>query len=942
MQREFDRKLPLSTWLRASCTSTLLLAWIATVPSLLAESPTPTDITPISDADNEFFEKKVRPLLHAKCLDCHSGEDRGGGLSLAHRNHLVAGGDSGAALDREKPSESLILRAIRYDDEVIQMPPDGKLSAEEIAILEDWIARGAPDPREEESIETSNPALGMSVEAGRDFWSFRPIANHPVPTLDNDDWSRHPIDRFIYGELRSHGLTPAAPASRRDWLRRVTQDLIGLPPTMEEIQAFEQDDAPDAFEKIVDRLLDSPQYGVRWGRHWLDTVRYADSNGLDENLAYGTAWRYRDYVISSWNQNKPFDRFLQEQLAGDLLPDRTQESHIGTGFLVLGAKVLAEPDKEKLFADTIDEQIDCFGKVFLGMTFGCVRCHDHKFDPVLQSDYYSLSAIFKSTKSFGDTNTGAIKHWREISFASPEENEGMKKVQGELAAKQGAYNQARAKAFEALRVETRSKVLDYLSASMELAPDALLSDCIQIASERGLHPRALLQCRTFLARFPDSPLFQFWNDCYAKQDKDGMREYYAKVFDPNSDATPELKELAAKALADRTGFLAIPAKIEHALQPEQVTEILKLAEEARIFESNAPDESTFMGVTDGEIIDTTPIHIRGNHISFGERVSKNFPAVFISHSSEPVFSRRQSGRLELAQWLTSPTHPLTARVFANRLWRWHFGKGIVSTTDNFGVLGDPPSHPKLLDFLARELIASEWNIKGMQREIVLSSTYRMATHHSQEEKFLEVDPENRLLWKFHTQRLEAEQIRDSLLFVFGKLDMEIGGKTVPLRNRQFVFDHTSIDHTKYGTNRRTAYFPIIRNNLAPLLRLFDYPDPTMPTGSRPVTSVAPQSLLLMNAEWVMDAAASGATRIASMEGGMHDRIHAAFEMTLARGPNEHEIEVIEEYIRSEQSTAKDAQAKPALQDERTSEVERDAWARVLQSLVLGNEFIFTD
>lgn len=891
--------------------------------------------TEINAADEEFFEKKVRPLLVDKCLDCHSPDERGGGLSLGHRSSMQLGGDSGPAIDLESPEESLILKAIGYEEEFLKMPPDGKLSPEEVQVFQDWIKRGVPDPRPEEEIST--PATGMSVEEGKKFWSMQPISNPPVPAIDGDDWSRNAIDRFIKQSLIAAELSPAPEADRATWLRRVYMDLIGLPPTYDEVQAFVNDSGEDAFERVVDRLLDSPQYGVRWGRHWLDTVRYADSNGLDENLAFGTAWRYRDYVVQSWNKNKPFNRFLQEQIAGDLLPDADLESHTGTGFLVLGAKVLAEPDKEKLFADTIDEQLDCFGKVFLGMTFGCVRCHDHKFDPILQTDYYSLAAIFKSTRTFGDTNTGAIKHWREISFATPDESAKMQAVNQELAAKNAAYNQARSKAINELRQVTRSKVLDYLVASLELPHESSFSDCVPVAEKHGLHPRVLLQCRTFLARFSDSLLFKFWNEQFESKDETKIREFYAKAFDPESDAPQDLKDAAAKALADNTGFLAIPAKIENALTPEQVEEIHHLANEARIFESSAPDDSTFMGVIDGEVVETTPVHIRGNHTSFGQHVPRNFPAVMVSHtggdaqSSPVVFDRHQSGRLELVQWMTSPSHPLTARVFANRLWRWHFGAGIVQTTENFGVLGDRPSHPELLDFLARDLIASGWNVKEMQRAIVLSATYRMGSSNNLTEAQIEKDPENRLLWKFPLNRIDAEQIRDSIMYVAGNLDLSIGGKTVPLRNRQFVFDHTSIDHTKYDLYRRTAYFPIIRNNLAPLLRLYDYPDPTMPTGSRATTSVAPQSLLLMNAPWVLDASELAAKKILTENEGLQDRIAASFRVILSRLPNDREREVIVKFVSQEMAHTEGGSETPT---------EISIWARVLQNLVLGNEFFF--
>ncbi|XZE44428.1 PSD1 and planctomycete cytochrome C domain-containing protein [Pirellulaceae bacterium SH467] len=888
-------------------------------------------------AQTEFFEKRIRPLLESHCMECHTEEEKNGGLSLAHRLSLLQGGDTGPAIELKEPSQSLLLRAVRYQDEALKMPPKGKLSDQEIAWLEEWVGQKAPDPRPEPSAAPATPLQGMSIEEGREFWSFRPIDPPDISELTPDLVSKanapaSPIDLFIEQKWAEAGLTPAPEASKLIWLRRVTQDLTGLPPTANEIADFEQDDAPDAFEKVVDRLLNSPQYGVHWGRHWLDTVRYADSNGLDENLAFGNAWRFRDYVIGSFNTNKPFHRFIKEHLAGDLLDDASVESQTGTGFLVLGAKVLAEPDREKLSVDTIDEQIDTVGKVFLGLTFGCARCHDHKFDPVKQDDYYSLAAIFQSTRTFADTNTGAIRHWNEISIASDEERREIAELNKEVAAKQAAYNKAKSSAMEDLRQATRAKVLDYLSASMELMPDCTLSQCVPIAEKYSLHPRVLLNCRLYLARFADGELFRVWDDCTKRQARDEMLDHYRVLFDPKSDLPEGVKKTAAAALANSTGFLAIPAKFEHALTEEQIREINRLAEEARLFESAAKDEAAVMGVRDAHVTDEMPIHIRGNYLSRGRLVSRSFPKVLLSEREKPIFHRQQSGRLELAEWLVDPRHPLTSRVIVNRLWGWHFGRGIVSTTENFGLLGEKPTHPELLDFLARDFLESGWSMKEFHRMVVLSRTYRLDSSHPQEKEMAEIDPENRLLWKFPMRRLAAEEIRDGILFQFGELDLQLDGKTVPLRNRQFVFDHTSIDHTQYDTNRRTAYFPIIRNNLAPILQQFDYPDPTMPTGARNTTSVAPQSLLLMNAPWILDASRRDAERLIDREPSDSARLHAAFQSSLGRGPTERETGIFSNFLHSDWHTVT-AESEPR---------ERDAmiWSLVLQNLAISNEFFY--
>lgn len=886
----------------------------------------------------EYFEKHVRPLLVEKCLECHSASKKEGGLSLGSREEILTGGDSGPAVDLANLDASRLLLAIRYSNEDLRMPPSGPLGKEGVSVLEKWVQASIPDPRS--SSDATLKKSSVSIELGRNFWSFQPVADVAIPVVPREHLGEGAIDSFVLEKLSKHGLKQTGAAPRRQWLRRVSLDLLGIPPDAEEIEAFEQDMAPDAYERVVDRLLNSPQYGVRWGRHWLDVARYADSNGLDENLAFGTAWRYRDYVIHSWNSNKPFDQFLREQIAGDLLDHASSETHVGTGFLVLGAKVLAEPDRDKLLFDTIDEQIDTMGKAFLGLTLGCVRCHDHKFDPFLQSEYYSMAAIFQSTRTFGTSNTGAIKHWNEVGLAASDaEKKQLSEVNAQLSAKQAAYTKAKAEAINALRKQTREKVLDYLRVCMQLASDCSLLDCEPLAHANDLHPRILLNCRLYLARFPDSPLFRFWNECLQKNDVTAMQSYYAPLFaadsvaaegtaeDKNENELKSLREIAKKAISDSTGFLAVPAKLEHALEVEQMNRLNTLATVAREFESSAPDEPSFLGVVDGSVKEGMPIHVRGSHRNPGATVKRSFPSVLVSNQRSPVFRRTQSGRLELAQWLTDSSHPLTARVFVNRLWRWHFGRGIVATPDNFGKLGSAPSHPELLDYLARELIESGWRVKELQRSIVLSSTYRMSSKDTELNKgSQEIDPENVMLWHFTSQRLDAEQIRDSILHVSGLLDYQLGGKMVPLRNRQFVFDHTSIDHTKYDTARRTAYFPIIRNNLAPLLQQFDYPDPTMTTGHRAITSVAPQSLLLLNADWVLDAAEKLSRRVCEDPQNVtpNQSVTKLYRAILGRSPSEAEIRLALDWIEGANTESESVVR----------------WTTLTQNLLIGNEFFY--
>jgi hypothetical protein len=715
-------------------------------------------------------------------------------------------------------------------------------------------------------------------------------------------------------------------------------DLLGLLPTAQEIADFEQDTAPGAVERCIDRLLSSPQYGVRYGRHWLDVARYADSNGLDENIAFGNAWRYRDYVVDSMNRDKPFDRFVEEQIAGDLLPDADRETTTGTGFLVLGAKVLAEPDREKLIMDTIDEQIDTLGKAFLGMTLGCARCHDHKFDPIRQRDYYALAAIFRGTKTFGDSNFGAIKHWNEVSYADREELAELKKINDAIAQKQSEWNARKNQAMQALRDRVRSQAAEYLSTAASLPPDVTLTQCAEAGAPLGLHPRVLSYCRKHLEYHREDPLFEPWHAMARAGDAAGISKHYGELFTAATTAWESLKkenpqatrlederlESARQALQDPSGFLAIPAKMEHALDDATIAQLHESATELRLMESAAADETAVMGVCDRGVLDRLPIHIRGNHRQLGESIERDFPEVMRDPHSKPVFSKRSSGRLELARWMTHGNHPLTARVAVNRIWRWHFGRGLVGTTENFGVLGDRPSDPELLDYLARWFIESGWSMKELHRLILSSSVYQMSTYHPDAAIAMNIDPENRNLWRFRSQKLSAEQIRDCMFQVTGGLDLRLGGKSVPLRNRQFVFDHTSVDHTRYESPRRTLYLPIIRNHLFSLLEQFDFPDPTMPVGDRQATTVAPQSLLLMNADWVIASAERLAIACESHASAPDARIEWLFKQVFQRGPSEREKDHWLEFL-----TAIDPElaAQPRL-----------ALSLVAQNLLISNEF----
>jgi len=912
----------------------MVWATLATVAVGIAQETPPRNA--LAPEKLEFFESKVRPILVQRCYECHSGQESNGGLRLDYREGLLKGGDSGPALQADEPQGSLLLRAIRYQNADLQMPPSGKLDASEIEVLETWVAQGAFDPRADLPSGSSDKPQGMSIPDGRNFWSMMPLKPVEVPRAVDADWCRNPIDAFVLKELDSNGLRPSPESPRREILRRVTLGLIGLVPESQEYKAFEQDTAPEAYERQVDRLLSSEQYGVRFGRHWLDVARYSDSNGLDENIAYGNAWRYRDYVVEAFNSDKPFDRFIEEQIAGDLLPDADRQSKTATGFLVLGAKVLAEPDRDKLTMDTIDEQLDTIGKAFMGMTLGCARCHDHKFDPIKQRDYYALAAILKGTKTFGDSNFGAIKHWNEISYANPQEKEQLKAIDAQIAEKNGAWNKLKSEAIGKLREQVRKQAADYLAVASKLTSEATLNEWAQVGEELKLHPRVLANSRRYLDNHRQEPLFAKWHELAGHGDHQAIRDYYQELFEralgeweKAKAADAQVKKLedstleaARVALGDVGGFLAIPAKMEHALDQESLVKIHELAESARLFESAAPDETSVMGVADKGVVDGLAIHIRGSYRNLGDVVPRGFPEVMVSQGATPIFSRHSSGRLELARWLANATHPLTARVIVNRVWRWHFGRGLVESTENFGVLGDRPSHPELLDYLARWFIESGWSIKELNRLILTSSTYRMSSVHPEAQSALAIDPENRLRWHYKLERLGAEPLRDSILQVAGRLDCQLGGKSVPLRNRQFVFDHTSIDHTKYDSIRRTVYLPIIRNHLYSLLEQFDFPDPTMPVGSRNTSMVSVQMLLLMNADWIIDSASLLARRSQEFSSEPSRRIDWLFETVLGRAPKEHEQRRFLDAISAGQASGE------------------DPWVTLAHNLLICSEFIY--
>ena len=934
----------------------------------------------------DFFEKRIRPILADRCYECHSAEKKQkGGLSLDTREAMLKGGDTGPALVAGNPDKSLLIEAVRYANHDMQMPPKKRLADGDVKALEEWVKMGAPDPREAATAVKSGRVI--DIAEGQKFWSFTPLARvevpFGVPTLGGKAEAgtpSNPIDAFIRAKLSEKGLPSAPPADKRTLLRRATFDLTGLPPTPQEVDAFLADPSPEAFDKVIERLLASPHYGERWARHWLDVARYADSNGMDENIAFGNAWRYRDYVVRAFNEDKPFDQFLTEQVAGDLLP-RSEDALAATGFLALGARVLAEPDMQKLEMDIIDEQLDTIGKAFMGMTLGCVRCHDHKFDPITQEDYYALAGIFRSTRSLATEKMGAIKFAYEHSLATPEQLDAKKKFDADLKAKKAEVAAFTAKARSEVKAGLQRHAADYLAAAALLPANATLADAESAAKGAELDADIVLGSRKYLDLHPEHPLFAAWRELAPKKDVDGVRKHYEPIF---AEALTAKKGPAYEALADAKGFLALPAKDADVLDAATLAKIAAMTKDVEEFTAKQPDLPAIMSVADDKIVKTLPMHLRGSYLTLGKPVERGFPEVMRTTFTKPILPAKHSGRLEFARWMASGEHPLTARVIVNRIWRWHFGAGIVNSTDNFGTLGGKPSHPELLDWLARTFIESGWSVKDMHRLVMKSETYRQSSAISDfgfdppasvslrsvrvsdwgsapnaairadgnqksepseanrsEAESAEgkqprteagqirnpelLDPENRLLWRANIQRLEAEQIRDAMLFTSGWLSTEIGGKTIPLKNREFVFNHTSKDATTYESPRRALYLPIIRNHLYDMLEQFDYPDPTMPTGSRNSTVIAPQALIMMNAPVVMQSSEKLVTRLAAIGSpGDSQRIEQAYLLLYARPPTDHE----------------NADARALLRIFLKTESPDRAWALLCQTLYAANEFIY--
>ncbi|MBO0697333.1 MAG: DUF1553 domain-containing protein [Zavarzinella sp.] len=1085
----------------------------------------------------EDFEKKVRPLLAVHCLECHGADAKKvkGGLRLTSRAELLKGGGTGPAIAPGDPARSLLIRAVRYQSDELRMPPKGRLTDSQIADLESWVKAGAIWP-DMPVLAADSPKAGEPfTDEQKRFWAFQPMRDPPIPAVRDRDWVRSPIDAFVLAELEQKGLRPAPPPDKYALLRRVTFDLTGLPPTPAEIESFVRDNSPDAFERVIDRLLESPRYGERWGRHWLDVARYADSNGLDENTAFGHAWRYRDYVIRSFNRDKPYDEFLREQIAGDLLPDARENPDrlTGTGFLVLGPKLLAEPDKQKMKMDIADEQLDTLGKSVLGLTLGCARCHDHKFDPISQRDYYGLLSIFTSTRTMknlatvaqaferplptGEKPKAAVARARKIEAKRAEikalTDELRSKVLADARANVAAYLLAAADAkgragvarmagggkvpgaivLEAEKYKkgtadktdtgygegigiilsydpthtraeytvTVPKAGDY---DLELRYAALESRPVRVSVDgtivlpdagkgttggwnpehqawrpegrvalkdgkntlaieaHGLLPhidklailppepapavsgtarpsagsladvarqrKLILEFVTGWADYlrqakPDDPFFGPWLavanlpdagfDVAAAPHLEKFRgRAPARLFDgPGPKALGEFAEryakllsetdLGRKLLTDPAGPFALktplPANPE-IYYPTEVARLSKVNGELTAIQKSAPVPVMVLAVEDGARYPEVKgggkprnlfVQLRGNYLTPGEEAPAMFPRILARNQQTPIgpitgdapspepnqtrygSSRAASGRLELANWITSPDHPLTARVLVNRVWQHHFGEGIVRSPDNFGKLGERPTHPELLDWLAVRFIEGGWSVKKLHKLILLSSAYRMSIAY--DERAARTDPENRLLWRMNRRRLEAEPIRDALLAAAGNLDPEMGGTLLNNGNFTYVNNENSTNTARYDNHRRSVYLPVIRNNVFDFFQVFDFAEPHVPNGERAGTVIAPQALYLMNNSFVQAQARAFAGSLLQESGEDTARVRLAYLRAYGRPATDDEVAEAVEYLARYESAL-------AGTEKDVSKHRPRAWQSFCQVLFAGSEFVY--
>lgn len=953
----------------------------------------------------EFFEKQVRPLLSEHCYSCHSADARKlqAGLLVDSRTSLLAGGDSGPSIVPGDPEASLLMEAVRWES--YEMPPKGKLSDREIATLEEWIQQGAAWPVEAAAAtEAIRSGFDLQQRAA-EHWVWQPVANPVTPVVRQADWPTSDLDHFVLQKLEEHELSPATDADRSAVLRRLYFDLIGLPPSVSETVDFLADDRPDAIDRVVDRLLDSEHFGERWGRHWLDLVRYAESRGHEFDNDAPNAFQYRDYIVRAFNADVPYDQLVREHIAGDLLArprlhseQQFNESVLGTGFWFLGEWVHSPVDIRKDESDRFDNMIDVMSKTFLGVTVSCARCHDHKFDAISTADYYSLTGFLQSSD------------YRQVRFESMEQN---RRVARKLARVEQRYRDrvqrllAEHELHPPATAPLQDAVTDRLVLNYQTAQEDWLQDGFVFGSgpqhsgvawldtsgeapevrfrRQGVAANDLFwnglkatgqpiaQDRSALSKLPRSgrtlrtPTFELTNEVVGCRVR-GKGHVVACVDSHRLVAGPLHKQTIKKInagdvvldLARYTGHRihleftpAEGAQLEVAWivqgTKQEVKRALASATEGdkrkwRKFSAGvrrrlgaqlkelasqwATDRSrlqsqvvrvsqTAMAMMDGTGEDAR-ILIRGNSSKPGEIVPRSFLTAIAGRDPLPI--ARGSGRLDLAERINDPTNPLTSRVIVNRIWHHLMGRGIVATTDDFGVLGQRPTHPALLDHLAAKFLADGRSIKRMIRYIVLSRTYQMSGR--PDPSAVESDPTNQFWHHRPPVRLQGEAVRDALLAVSGNLNSEQFGPSVPIHLTGFMDGRgrPKSSGPLDGDGRRSIYVAVRRNFLSPFMMAFDFPVPFSTMGRRNVSNVPSQALILMNDPFVADQAAGWASRALRQENETDQRIEWMYLSAFARRPTDLELDLANQFLGNDTSP--------------------DRWADFAHALINTKEFIF--
>ncbi len=890
-----------------------------------AAEPTPAEL--------DFFEKKIRPVLNDKCYSCHSvaeGKAKGG-LVVDSKEALLKGGDTGPSIVPGDPDKSLFIKAIRYTDADLRMPPSNKkLSTQEIADLEQWVKMGAPDPRK------GDPAKWKEqlAAAEKDHWAFKPVKKPTVPDIKMKGWVGSPVDNFILEQLEEKAMFPSFQADRRTLIRRATYDLTGLPPTADEVKAFVEDKSPDAYPKLIDKLLASPQYGERWGRLWLDIARYADTKGdvnnNREDFRFAYAWTYRDYVIKSFNDDKPYDQFVMEQLAGDKMVQGEQKDALaGLGFLTLGKRFMGNRN------EIIDDQIDAVSKGLLGLTVSCARCHDHKFDPIPTADYYSWHGIFNSS----------VEPEIEPLLAKPVETPDYLEFQKQLERLQAEVrtyresnetfilNNLRTNAYTYLRVayeapkmtnaQTRNefilrtnrlnngvlgawqRTLNAFSRQKQPSIFTPLIEFSKLRPEEYATKGKLLsqsfaqntwkpgQINPYIARLfaGQGPVdFKDVTDRYkrALEDVDEKWQAEIKMWETRKklskkDDLPEPTKLADKyaeevrmALYGQNSPANPPSNQIDGMLPQNVqqreTSMRGAIAQLKMSHPGSPPRA--QALEDSRQPRDSRVFIRGNASSLGDPAPRQFLKVLSTGDRTPF--KDGSGRFELAKSIASKENPLTARVMVNRIWMYHFGEALVPTTSDFGTRSTPPSHPALLDYLSASFMENGWSVKKMHKLMMLSSTYQQASTHNP--RYSQMDPGNKLLWRMNIRRLDFESLRDTLLALGGKLDLSVGGNPV--------------DITKPETTRRTVYGYVDRRNLPEVFNHFDFANPDLTTSKRYFTIVPQQSLFLMNNPMVIQQARNLVERPDfRSQGDEERRVKMLYDLVLQREPSQEEVKM---------------------------------------------------